>query len=107
MTTRLWIIGVLVLGLALAGCSKKAGPEDSEKADAAWMTDFEAAKQKAAEEGKDLLVNFSGSDWCYWCKRLDNEVFSRAAFVSEAEKSFVFVLIDFPRANKQSSQLRA
>ncbi|MBL7215575.1 MAG: thioredoxin family protein [Phycisphaerae bacterium] len=67
-----------------------------------WMTDFEKAKQTAREEDKDLLIDFAGSDWCYWCQRLDKEVFSKTAFLQEAGKQFVFVLLDFP--NDKSGQ---
>ncbi len=62
-----------------------------------WMTDWEAAKKKAAEEKKDLLVDFTGSDWCGWCIKLDKEVFSEAKFKDEASKQFVFVSLDFPQ----------
>jgi cyclophilin family peptidyl-prolyl cis-trans isomerase/tetratricopeptide (TPR) repeat protein len=62
-----------------------------------WMTNFEEAKKKAAVENKDLLVDFSGSDWCYWCKKLDEEVFSKKEFLDYARKHFVLVLVDNPR----------
>lgn len=32
-----------------------------------WMRDLEAAGKKAAAEGKLLLVEFTGSDWCKFC----------------------------------------
>ena len=41
-----------------------------------WTQDFAAAKARAKAEKKDLLVDFTGSDWCGWCIKLDNEVFS-------------------------------
>lgn len=89
---------VLLLGMLVIGCSRKSEPTaDNPSPPSVWMTDFEAAKQKAADEGKDLLVNFSGSDWCYWCQRLDTEVFSSSTFIEQAEPLFVFVVIDFPR----------
>ena len=62
-----------------------------------WMTDFEAAKTKAAKENKYLLVDFTGSDWCIWCTRLNSEVFSTKSFQTEAPKQFVLVELDFPR----------
>ena len=62
-----------------------------------WTDDFDAAKKQAAQEGKRLLVDFSGSDWCGWCKRLDKEVFAQKDFVSKAKKNFVLVLIDSPQ----------
>lgn len=69
--------------------------EPAAKADA-WVQDFAKAKEQAAKEGKDLLIDFTGSDWCIWCKRLDKEVFAEAAFADEAPKSFVLVKLDFP-----------
>jgi hypothetical protein len=32
-------------------------------ADEGWTTDFAAAQARAAAEGKDLLLDFTGSDW--------------------------------------------
>lgn len=108
MSTRFWIALVLIPMMVVAGCSKKAEPKASKGSHGVWMTDFEAAKQKAAAEGKDLLMDFSGSDWCGWCIKLDEEVFSKPAFIEEAGKSFVFVLLDFPRDKSgQSSDLQA
>ena len=62
-----------------------------------WMTDFEAARKQAAEEEKPILIDFSGSDWCGWCIKLDKEVFSKKAFKSYAEENLVLFLADFPR----------
>lgn len=61
-----------------------------------WLTDFAAAQQKAAGEGKDLLVLFTGSDWCGWCKKLDKEVFSKPGVIDRISQQFVPVFIDFP-----------
>ena len=61
-----------------------------------WYTDLKTAEKKAQAENKHIFINFSGSDWCYWCKRLDEEVLSHKAFSEEASKDFVFLLADFP-----------
>jgi len=61
-----------------------------------WMTDFAAAKKKAAAENKDLLVEFTGSDWCPPCKMLNKNVFSKPEFVKNASEKFVLVALDFP-----------
>lgn len=74
--------------------------QSSHAEDELWMTDFEAAKAKAAKEKKDLLIDFTGSDWCGWCIKLKNEVFDLDAFKNEAPKGFVLVELDFPR-NKE------
>jgi thioredoxin-related protein len=62
-----------------------------------WVSDFEKAKETAAAEGKDLLIDFTGSDWCGWCIRLRKEVFDLDAFKSDAPKNFILVEIDFPQ----------
>ena len=46
-----------------------------------WMTDFDEAKKEAEAGKKDLLMDFTGSDWCGWCIRLKEEVFSKEAFI--------------------------
>lgn len=61
-----------------------------------WYTNFEQAQAAAQKENKDLLINFSGSDWCIFCIKLEKEVFSQDSFAKEAEKYFVFMLVDFP-----------
>ncbi|MEM8867466.1 MAG: thioredoxin family protein [Verrucomicrobiota bacterium] len=72
-----------------------------------WMTDFEAAQAKAKEEGKPMLLDFTGSDWCGWCIKLDREVFSKEAFQAYADTSLVLVELDFPRGKEQSDALKA
>jgi len=62
-----------------------------------WMEDFARAQKLAAEQGKDLLIDFTGSDWCPWCWKLDEEVFAQEIFQTEAPKSYIFVKLDFPR----------
>ena len=72
-----------------------------------WMTDFEAAKVKAKAENKPMLLDFTGSDWCGWCIKLDKEVFSEAAFKDYAAAELVLVELDFPRGKEQSAELKA
>ena len=64
--------------------------------EARWIQDFSKAKAQAKAENKHLLIDFTGSDWCGWCIKLDKEVFSQAAFVEAAPKSFVLVKLDYP-----------
>ena len=71
------------------------------------MTDFEAAQAKAAEIEKPMLLDFSGSDWCGWCIKLDKEVFSKEVFQEYAESELVLVELDFPRSKPQSEELKA
>lgn len=62
-----------------------------------WTDDFAAAKSRAASEGKRILMVFSGSDWCGWCKKFDRDTLSKSDFVRPASKKFVLVMIDSPR----------
>jgi thioredoxin-related protein len=62
-----------------------------------WLTDIDAAKKSANESKKDLLIDFTGSDWCGWCIKLNDEVFKHDAFKTGVKDSFVLVEIDFPR----------
>lgn len=65
--------------------------------DSHWLADYDKAVEQARLEKKDLLVDFTGSDWCGWCKRLDQEVFSEPAFHDAATKDYVLVALDYPR----------
>jgi thioredoxin-related protein len=71
-----------------------------------WTEDFDEALTQAKDSGKYVLVDFSGSDWCGWCKKLDKEVFGKKEFKDYAEQNLVCVLIDFPRQKPQSSKQR-
>lgn len=72
---------------------------------AGWTDDFEAAKKQATAEGKDLLVAFSGSDWCGWCIRLEHEVFSKGGFTEKVSELFVPVYIDNPNDTNRLSEV--
>ena len=69
-----------------------------------WMTDFKAAKQKAAAENKDMLVNFTGSDWCGWCIKLVDEVFKHDSFKQGVADKFILVEIDFPQDKSKQDE---
>ncbi|MDB6136095.1 MAG: thioredoxin family protein [Verrucomicrobiales bacterium] len=69
-----------------------------------WSPDFAGSQKKAASEKKDLLVDFTGSDWCIWCKKLQSEVFSHAEFTEGVKDSFVLVELDYPRDKSHLSE---
>ena len=66
-----------------------------------WQTDFAQAKAAAAESKRFILLDFTGSDWCPWCVRMDKEVLERPAFADFAAKHLVLVKLDFPRSKPQ------
>ena len=87
-------IFVLCIGLSVFASGKE------------WMTDMNAAMKLSAKTGKPILVDFSGSDWCGWCVKLDREVFSKTAFKAFAKKNLILVLLDFPRRKAMSAKLK-
>ena len=76
------------------------------RADDAWQTNFESAKAKAKAEHKLLLVEFSGSDWCPWCKKMQTDVFDKEVFKTESRNNFVLVNLDYPNQKEQSAELK-
>lgn len=61
-----------------------------------WTTNYEEAASQAQQGNKYLFLFFTGSDWCGWCKKFDNEVLSSPEFAESVGSRFVFVAIDFP-----------
>jgi thioredoxin-related protein len=99
-------VGVLV-SLVLVSCraeEKTATPVPEEGVKVSWLTSLDTAKAEAAARKVPILVDFSGSDWCGWCIRLDKEVFSKPAFRDYAKGNLVLLLLDFPRGKAQSDE---
>jgi thioredoxin-related protein len=71
-----------------------------------WATDFEAASKEAKESGKYMLLDFTGSDWCGWCIKLDKEVFSQDEFKTYAKDALIAVELDFPNKKEISDELK-
>ena len=72
-----------------------------------WSEDYDKALAQAKADKKLVLLDFTGSDWCGWCIKLDKEVFSQAEFAEYAKKNLVLVELDFPRSKEQSKELKA
>jgi thioredoxin-related protein len=75
-------------------------------AEAQWLTSVPEATAKAKKENKLILLDFTGSDWCGWCKKLDAETFSKSEFTDYAKKNLVLVEVDFPAQKQQSAELK-
>ena len=99
----LFIIGLLTSGILISAFTlPKSEVEGSKTIE--WQTNYEDAVALAKKEKKDLLLNFTGSDWCGWCKKLNKEVFSQDDFIKFANKELVCVTVDFPRSKKLSAE---
>jgi protein disulfide-isomerase len=71
-------------------------------AELTWLTDAAKAQAQAKAENKLVLLDFTGSDWCGWCIKLNKEVFSTPDFAEYAKKNLVLVEVDFPRKKELS-----
>ncbi len=74
------------------------------QADENWFTNYDQAIQKAQEEKKPILADFTGSDWCGWCIKLKNEVFDTPEFQEWAKNKVVLLELDFPKKKAQSDE---
>ena len=79
-----------------------------------WTTDYPAALKLAEETKLPILLNFTGSDWCKYCKLLVRDVFSQKDWQDWIADKMILVCLDFPRNQalisedllKQNSELR-
>jgi protein disulfide-isomerase len=120
-----WIlILVLVTSVAILGCTpaEKSTPEpvnesapDPSFDDAmgtsvdtsVWLTDYNKALEQAKSMKRPVLVNFTGSDWCGWCIKLSNEVFTKDEFIAYAKSDLLLLKLDFPRGIPQTPEVKA
>lgn len=74
--------------------SKKAGEAVKTKkaVKVTWMK-FTEGTEKAAKEKKHILVDFY-TDWCHWCKVLDEKTFRDPAVAKKLSERFVTIRIN-------------
>ncbi|MEW6708889.1 MAG: thioredoxin family protein [Candidatus Riflebacteria bacterium] len=70
-------------------------------------TDFDAAKAAAKAKDRPIMMVFSGSDWCGWCKKFDAEIRKAKAFQDYAKDNMETFIADFPRYSDQPAALKA
>lgn len=68
-----------------------------------WKYNFEEAKKEAQSESKNIVIIFSGSDWCAPCMKLERNIWNSEEFKQESEEKWVLVKANFPR--KKANQL--
>ncbi len=70
-----------------------------------WLTDATKAFERARAQNKPLLIYFTGSDWCVWCKRLDAQILQTSEF-RQAAQHWVLLKADFPRFSAQPDSIQ-
>jgi thiol:disulfide interchange protein len=82
-------------------------PASAEPAsESSWGTDLPAALNRARSENRMVLLDFTGSDWCGWCIKFDQDVLSMDKFAGYAKSKLVLVRLDFPRHKEQDAALK-
>ena len=72
-----------------------------------WTEDYAKAVEKAKTENKNVLLDFTGSDWCGYCIALNKEVFATPKFKEWAKQNVVLVEVDFPHSKPQTQKIKA
>lgn len=62
--------------------------------------DFEKALAEAKKDGKVLMLEFTGSQWCPPCKMLHKYVLNTDKFLKHAKDKLKVVVADFERSGK-------
>jgi thioredoxin-related protein len=62
-----------------------------------WEANFEDARTKAGQEGKSIVLVFSGSDWCIPCEKLEKFIWESPEFIQYSKDHFVMLRADFPK----------
>lgn len=94
-----------ILKFALVGSSLAVA--GAAMAGEGWTTSWGEAVAMSKKTGKPILADFTGSDWCGWCIKLDKEVFSTPAFKAWAKQRVILLTLDFPQKKPQSMTLKA
>lgn len=64
------------------------------------ITDPQEAFQLSAQKNQNILLVFSGSDWCIPCIQFEKRVLSDTAFQNFAANKLVILKADFPQKKK-------
>ncbi len=92
---KIAILALLILGSITVGAQELK-----------WETNIEVASQIAMKTKKPILMFFTGSDWCGWCIRLQNEVLKKPEFAAWAKENVVLVELDYPRRTPQLPEIQ-
>ena len=71
-----------------------------------WFYNLEKSQIEAKKTGKNIFIHFTGSDWCKWCIKLNDEVYAKTEFSEYAEQNLVMVKFDFPQSAPQSQEVK-
>ena len=82
-------VAVLVVATAAAATEPNTG----------WTVSYDQAISESQQTNKPVMLLFTGSDWCIYCKKLEAEVFATEQFSNWSSGKFVKVEVDFPQGS--------
>ena len=95
------LITIIAAGaILMMSCSNDSQASDVMKEGAelgSWTMDYKAALALAKEKDLPIMLNFTGSDWCGWCIRMDRGVFAKKEWSRWATENLLLVTLDFPK----------
>lgn len=95
--STLTLLAFFVLGIACAQKDPVAKPKIYHpEADA--KSDIKVAVEKAAKEGKHVLLQ-AGGNWCGWCLRFNDKVMTNDTLKAALEKNYVIYHLNYSKEN--------
>ena len=106
MKQTLLMIAVMIA--VILGCSETTseGQRSGHGDESGWLVDLAEAKAKSAEEGKSILMEFTGSDWCPPCMALHDNVLTSDVFKQQIPEKFILLKLDNPRDKSKQTPRR-
>ena len=101
---KAFFLGIVMLSFTAINAQTDDNYEAHQKG---WLVNLDEAYEISKKTGKPILANFTGSDWCGWCKRLSANVFVHDEFKQWASENVVLLELDFPRRTQIPPKYRA
>ena len=93
-----WLTSVLAcltpLTAAWGQAPRASLPPETDMSHNGWYAEMPPALAEAKRTGKDMIIDFGGSDWCEGCKLLKENILDKPEFNKRASRQFVLVDID-------------
>lgn len=84
--------GIVLIGLSLLLTTSLLAQQ--------WTANWGEAQKQANEKERNILLVFSGSDWCGPCIKLEKTIWQSADFTAYAGNHLILYRADFPKSKK-------
>ncbi|WP_201456330.1 disulfide reductase DsbH [Chlamydia sp. 17-3921] len=107
-----WLQGsaiALCLSITLSCCAAQKYPratvltnETTASASLIWES-YLQAMQNSQKDNRPVCLFFTGSDWCIWCIKMQQQILTTPDFISFAKDHLHMVELDFPQNPSQKN----